>query len=222
MDVAARLIGIFAITYVIGALPTAVIASRLVAGIDVRELGTRNPGAANIFREVDPRVGVIVAIIDISKALIPVLIVDRALNLGPSGATTAALGALWGHQFSVFLRFRGGAGLAPAMGGVAGLMLGPTLLAAIVGLPMLLLTRNMGWTGGVTMGVAFVITGLLVWTDVPFPAVARVEAAGYLYGGALISLLLALHFWRRRLGELRAARGADAACDAASTTEGQK
>ncbi len=215
------LAGVLGAAYLIGSLPTAVIMSRLVAGVDVRELGTGNAGAANVFREIDPRAGVFVAVVDILKGLLPVLIADRVLDLGPTGAVIAAAGALWGHQYSVFLKFRGGAGLASAFGGVAGMMLGPTVVAGFVGLPMLLVTKNMGWTGGVTIAIAFAITAVSVFTDVQMPDLIAADNAGYLYGGALIGLLLALPFWLRKLLELRAARGGAAAPDAASTMEDQ-
>ncbi|MCY4576084.1 MAG: glycerol-3-phosphate acyltransferase, partial [Chloroflexi bacterium] len=57
------LAGVLVGAYLIGSFPTSVIMSRLVAGVDVRELGTGNAGAANVFREIDPRVGVFVAIV---------------------------------------------------------------------------------------------------------------------------------------------------------------
>ena len=181
--------------------------SRLVAGVDIRELGTGNAGAANVFREINPKAGVFVAVVDISKGLIPVLIADRVLDLGPAGSTIAAAGALWGHQYPIWLRFRGGAGLASAFGGVAGMMLGPTVAAGFVGLPMLLVTKNMGWTGGATISIAFIITTISIWTDVSLPSVLAIDRAGYAYGGILIALLLALPFWLRMLVGLRASRG---------------
>ena len=215
------LAGVLVAAYLIGSLPTSVIMSRLVAGVDVRELGTKNPGAANVFREIDPRVGVFVAVVDILKGLLPVLIADRVLDLGPTGAVIAAAGALWGHQYSVFLKFRGGAGLAAAFGGICGLMLGPAAVAGLVGFPMLLLTKNMGWTGGTTIAIAFGITAVSTLTDLQIPEWIAVEDAGYLLGGVIIGLLLALPFWLRMLFALRAARGGDAAPDAASTMEDQ-
>ncbi len=215
------LAGVLVAAYLIGSLPTSVIMSRLVAGVDVRELGTKNPGAANVFREIDPRVGVFVAVVDILKGLLPVLIADRVFDLGPTGAVIAATGALWGHQYSLFLKFRGGAGLASAFGGICGLMLGPAAAAGLVGLPMLLLTKNMGWTGGTTIAIAFGITAVSTFTDIQIPDLIAMEDAGYLFGGVIIGLLLALPFWLRKLFELRAARGGDAASDAASTTEDQ-
>ena len=85
MDGVIELAGVLVAAYLVGSLPTAVIMSRLVAGVDVRELGTGNAGAANVFREIDPRVGVFVAVVDILKGLLPVLIADRVLDLGPTG-----------------------------------------------------------------------------------------------------------------------------------------
>lgn len=215
------LAGVLVGAYLIGSLPTSVIMSRLVAGVDVRDLGTKNPGAANVFREIGPRVGVFVAVVDILKGLLPVLIADRVLDLGPTGGVIAGAGALWGHQYSVFLKFRGGAGLAAAFGGICGLMLGPAAVAGLVGLPMLLLTKNMGWTGGVTIAIAFGMTAVSTLTDIQLPELIAVESVAYLYGGVVIGLLLALPFWLRKLFELRAARGGGAAHDASSTMEDQ-
>ncbi len=208
--------------YFFGSFPTSVIASRIVAGVDVRHVGTGNAGAANVFREIDPRAGVIVAIVDIMKAFIPVIVVDRVFDLGPMAATAAAVGALWGHQFSLWLKFRGGAGLASAVGGVAGLLLGPIGAAACIGLPILLLTRNMGWTGGITLASTLMLAAASTLTGVQMPAIIAVDDVAYLYGGVLIALLLALPFWLRLLFALRAARAEDGAPDASSTTENQK
>ena len=221
MNDAVALIGILIVGYLFGSFPTSVIMSRLVAGVDVRELGTGNAGAANVFREINPKAGVFVAVVDISKGLIPVLIADRVLDLGPTGTTIAAAGALWGHQYPIWLRFRGGAGLASAFGGVAGMMLMPTVAAGFVGLPMLLVTKNMGWTGGLTIGIAFIITSISIWTDVSLPSVLAIDRPGYVYGGIVIALLLALPFWLRMLVGLRASRAGGDAPDASSTTEGQ-
>ena len=215
------LAGVLIGAYLVGSLPTSVIMSRLVAGVDVRDLGTGNAGAANVFREINPRVGVFVAIVDILKGFLPVLIADRVFDLGPTGSVIAAAGALWGHQYSVFLKFRGGAGLAAATGGMAGMMLGPFLAAAFVGFPMLLITKNMGWTGGVTIAIAFGITAASALAGVELPEPIAIENAGYLYGGVVVGMLLALPFWIRKIFELRAARGGDDARDPASTTEGQ-
>ena len=221
MNDAVTLIGILIVGYLLGSFPTSVIMSRLVAGVDIRELGTGNAGAANVFREINPKAGVFVAVVDISKGLIPVLIADRVLDLGPAGTTIAAAGALWGHQYPIWLRFRGGAGLASAFGGVAGMMLMPTVAAGFVGLPMLLVTKNMGWTGGLTIGIAFIITSISIWTDVSLPSVLAIDRPGYVYGGIVIALLLALPFWLRMLVGLRASRAGGDAPGASSTTEGQ-
>lgn len=211
----------FALAYLMGSTPNAVIVSRLFFSVDVRELGTENPGASNLFRQVSPVAGVAVGLADMLKAFIPVIIADRVLGLGPVGGTLAAVGALWGHQFSIWLRFRGGAGLASAIGGVAGLMLGPFAFATLVGAPMVLFSRNMGWSGGLTIFAVFFAAGLSLWTAAPFPAALALDRPEYLYGGMLTALLFALPYWLRLLGGLLASRGGSAAPGDASTTEDQ-
>ena len=216
------ILGVLIGAYLVGSFPTAVIMSRAVAGVDVRELGTKNAGAANVFREINPRVGVFVAIVDILKGFLPVLVANTILDLGPVASVIAAAGALWGHQYSIFLKFRGGAGLAAATGGLAGLMLGPFLAAAIVGFPMLLISKNMGWTGGTTIAIAFAITAISAFTDIQLPDLLAIEDAGsYLLGGVIVGALLALPFWIRMLVSFRASRGGGDAPDPSSTTEGQ-
>ena len=214
-------VAVFALGYLLGSTPHAVIVSRVFFGKDVRELGTGNAGASNLFRQINPVAGVLVGLADMLKAFIPVIIADRVLGLGPVGGTMAAVGALWGHQFSFWLRFRGGAGLASAIGGVAGLMLGPFAFATIIGAPMVLFSRNMGWSGGVTIFATFFAAGLSVWTAAPFPSGLDLDEPGYLYGGMLTALLFALPYWRKLLAGLLSSRAESAERGDASTTEDQ-
>ena len=111
--------------YLIGSVPAAYLIAR-AAGADVFEVGTRNPGAANTFREVGRLAGVVVFLADAIKGGAPVA-AAWAVN-APLGVMVAAGAAsVLGHWLPVFLRFRGGAGLATAIG--AGIALVPVLAA---------------------------------------------------------------------------------------------
>ena len=103
--------------YLIGAIPTSYLAARLGRGIDLREHGSRNLGATNVYRVLGWRYAVPVALLDIAKGAVPVVL-GRALL--PASATwlPVALGAaaVTGHVFSPYVGFKGGKGVATAGG----------------------------------------------------------------------------------------------------------
>jgi glycerol-3-phosphate acyltransferase PlsY len=114
------------VAYLLGSIPTAVIAGRLLKGIDIRKLGSGNAGATNTARVLGFRAGLIVAIIDLAKGLLAVLLVSRIVPLqGSFGPVLCGAAAVTGHVFPVFAGFRGGKGAATAAG--AGIALFPIL-----------------------------------------------------------------------------------------------
>ena len=106
--------GWLAIAYLIGSVPTGLLLGKLY-GIDVRQQGSGNIGATNLYRTLGRNVGVLTLIGDCLKGAIPVLL---AQQFGLSGEQVAWVGmaAFCGHVFSVFLKFRGGKGVATALG----------------------------------------------------------------------------------------------------------
>lgn len=119
------------IAYLLGSIPFGLVLVRLFRGIDVRETGSGNIGTANVAR-VAPGLGLLTLFFDSAKGLVAVLI-GRTIALHRlSGATDlryvaiitglSALLAVVGHVFSVWLKFKGGKGVATAMGAFLGLM----------------------------------------------------------------------------------------------------
>lgn len=100
--------------YLIGSIPTGLLLGKAY-GIDVRKEGSGNIGATNLYRTVGRKVGIITLICDCLKGLLPVVIV-KASSLPPELAAWVGLAAFCGHVFSVFLKFRGGKGVATALG----------------------------------------------------------------------------------------------------------
>ena len=99
------------LSYTIGSLPTAYIFTRYILGQDIRDLGDNNSGAANVFRNVGTIAGVAVGAIDIIKGSLVVLLAKFLVN--DMGMEMMAGGAaLVGHNFPVYLKFRGGRGAA--------------------------------------------------------------------------------------------------------------
>ncbi len=115
-----------AAAYLLGSIPTAVIAGLLLKGVDIRTLGSGNAGAANTARVLGFKAGLIVALVDLAKGLAAVLLLSRVAALpGSWGPVACGIAAVVGHVFPVFAGFRGGKGVATAAG--AGIALFPIL-----------------------------------------------------------------------------------------------
>jgi glycerol-3-phosphate acyltransferase PlsY len=103
------------IGYLLGSIPSAYILGKRKRSVDIRDIGSRNMGAANTFREIGAREGVAVWAIDVAKGAIPIL-VAQALGLPQSWVLATGFAALLGHNFPVYIGFRGGKGAATTMG----------------------------------------------------------------------------------------------------------
>ena len=122
--------------YLLGAIPFGYLMGKFLRGIDIRQHGSGNPGATNVFRVLGAGPGAVTLLLDALKGLLPVAV---ALRMGSSEATAVAVGmsAIAGHMFTIFLRFRGGKGVATSAGVFAALLPGPAGLAlAAVVLPL--------------------------------------------------------------------------------------
>ena len=108
-------------SYLAGSFPSGIIVSRLWKGIDIREHGSKNPGATNVFRVIGPVPGIIVLLLDIGKGLFAVLLLSQILS-GQSGISQTNLkiivgiAAIIGHSFPLFASFKGGKGVATGLG----------------------------------------------------------------------------------------------------------
>ncbi|HET7275976.1 MAG TPA: glycerol-3-phosphate 1-O-acyltransferase PlsY [Longimicrobiaceae bacterium] len=105
------------VSYLTGAIPTGYLAGRITRGIDIREHGSGNPGATNTFRVLGARIAAPVMVVDLLKGFVPAALFVR---WDGSELWTWALvygaAAIIGHVFPVYLRFRGGKGVATATG----------------------------------------------------------------------------------------------------------
>lgn len=116
--------------YLIGSIPTGLLLGKAY-GIDVRKEGSGNIGATNLYRTVGRKVGIITLLGDCLKGLLPVIFVKFSA-LPPEAAALVGLAAFCGHVFSVFLKFRGGKGVATALG--VFLALAPVAVAIAIAL----------------------------------------------------------------------------------------
>jgi glycerol-3-phosphate acyltransferase PlsY len=133
-------------SYLLGAVPASYLAGRLFAGIDLRQHGSRNLGATNLYRVLGWRFAIPVGLFDIAKGAVPVLVFAPRVSSSELFALACGIAAILGHVFSVFVRFRGGKGVATA----AGVMLG--LTPAALGVAALVWVLLVYVTGYVSVG----------------------------------------------------------------------
>jgi acyl phosphate:glycerol-3-phosphate acyltransferase len=131
---------VIVLAYFIGALPTGLILVRVLRGEDIRKYGSGNIGAANVLRVAGPAVAAAVLLVDVLKGLVPVLLALRA-GLAPWAVVATGLAAIAGHNWSIFLGFRGGKGIATSAGVLAGLSLQAALVAAAVWIVVVAISR---------------------------------------------------------------------------------
>ena len=144
--------------YLLGSIPVAYLVARS-RGIGILEVGTQNPGAANVFRTVSRPLGVFVLVADVLKGFAAVAVAD-VLGVPAPIAAVAGAACLVGHWYPLFLKFRGGTGMASAGGVVIGLSPVAGTVAAAVTLVALVLMRNTGRAGGAGY-LGFLIVSLL-------------------------------------------------------------
>ena len=115
-------------SYLLGATPTSYVAGKLGRGIDLREHGSKNLGATNVYRILGWKYAIPVALFDIAKGAVPVLVFSHPAWLAVSCGAAAVLG----HMFSPYVRFKGGKGVATA----AGMFLALAPLAVLIAIPV--------------------------------------------------------------------------------------
>jgi len=135
------------IGYLLGSIPSAYLAGRLRNGVDIREVGSKNMGAINVYYEVGLVEAVLVTLVDLGKGIGAILLVRWVSGIpliSPFDFLTGLTGvaAVIGHVFPVFLKFRGGKGGATAIGILIFLMPWAVPFLFIVFAIALFVTRN--------------------------------------------------------------------------------
>lgn len=118
MDIIHQILAIF-FSYLIGAVPFGLVFSNLFSGVDIRTVGSGNIGATNVLRAAGKMAAILTLIMDAMKGLIPVLIV-RSVFQDDVITVLSGTAAILGHNFPVYLKFKGGKGVATSYGVVFG------------------------------------------------------------------------------------------------------
>lgn len=181
----------FAITvaYLVGSIPFAFLLSRRT-GIDLRQVGSGNIGASNVLRTSGVRAAVLAMMLDAAKGSLAVL-VAQPFAVGPVTTVAAGVASIVGHIYPVWLRFRGGKGVATAAGVFAVLTPAALVVAAGVFLVSVWVTRY------ISVGSMIAATTLAV-------AAAAGDAPAIVAVGAAVSAAIILHRHRANVSRLLA------------------
>ena len=182
-------IGVVLFGYILGSIPFGLLIVKLKTGRDIREIESGRTGGTNAMRAAGFWAGLLTAIMDIMKGAVSVWVAQWVVPEVHLAHLFAAVAAILGHNYSVFLisrdedgkmRFHGGAGGAPALGGAVGFW--GWSLPIVFGLGALVFF-TLGIASVTTMAVAFFVTvifairaylGLMPWTDVLYGVIAGV------------------------------------------------
>lgn len=178
-----------AIAYFVAAIPTGVLVARL-RGVDLRAAGSGNIGATNAGRVLGAKLGVLVLVLDVIKAATPVWLAMRDDALGPHDAVGLAcvgFAAVCGHIFPIYLGFKGGKGVACALGVFLALDPAVAVLAVIMYGQSVWLTRVSAF-GSLTAVTAITLSLVIGGRPVPYQ---------------LLALATAVVIWLRHISNVR-------------------
>jgi glycerol-3-phosphate acyltransferase PlsY len=117
--------------YLLGSIPTGVILAKAFSDVDPRTQGSRNIGATNVFRTAGKKLGAVTLLGDILKGFLPVIIARTSIDSN-FWVGAVALTAFIGHLYPIFLRFKGGKGIATGLGAFLALAPLPAILSCLV------------------------------------------------------------------------------------------
>lgn len=179
--------------YLIGSLPFAVIVSKAFGLADPRSFGSGNPGATNVLRTGNKAAAVLTLVGDAAKSWIAMIAAEK-LGAGSAAIAWTGLAAFLGHLFPVFLRFKGGKGVATAVGVLIGLDAPLALGALVIWLATALITRYSSLAALVAAGLA------------PLLALAR---HGLAVDSLVVAIMCALLIWRHQANIQRLLAGTE-------------
>lgn len=186
------LVPIFA--YFLGSIPFGLILAKVFGGTDVRQKGSGNIGATNVARVVGPLAGILTLILDVAKGAVAVLFAERVTSDSAAWVMFAAVAALVGHCFPIWLKFKGGKGVATAAG--VFIMLSP---AAFLGAVILFLLVVIFWRyvslGSVSAAAAMPLLIYFLWAPHHAPPLA-------ITFGTLAAVVLIIYKHRANLQRL--------------------
>jgi len=146
-------------SYLLGSIPSAYIAGRLVRGIDITKVGDGNVGAANAYREIGAKAGMAVLVADVGKGAVAVSI--TSIFASQPVVLLAGLGAVAGHNWPLYIGFRGGRGESTAIGVLSVLLPQAMLILLAVSAVPFFVTRNTMLVGAILFSPLWLVALLM-------------------------------------------------------------
>jgi len=172
------------IGYLIGCIQTAYITGKLKADIDIRKFGSGNAGTTNIAREMGLKTGVFVLIMDALKAILAFVICSQLFSFTGIDKQLlgfyAGIGVILGHNFPIFLNFRGGKGIASSLGVMLCVDWRAALILIVIGVILIALTRFIS-LGSIVMLILFPIFTLVYGKSIECTILALFLTASALF-----------------------------------------
>jgi len=139
--------------YLLGSVPAAYLVAKWRRGIDIRQYGSGNVGAANVLAVVSKRWSIVVTIFDVGKGALTVLVAQQLLGLGVAQQVAVGIATIIGHNWPVFLRFQGGRGIFTSLGVI-------TMFSPKLGLIVLVMSYLLAPFRQVSLGVSLSLVSL--------------------------------------------------------------
>jgi len=154
------------LSYLLGAIPFGYIVSKLWKNIDIRQYGSGNIGFTNVLRVAGKSPGIVVLLLDVGKGLLPVLLISQfteAMELGKFMTLPALCGlaSIIGHNWPIYLKFRGGKGVSTTIGAFLALTWQVTLVGLVIWLVIVIITRYVS-LGSILFVVSLPITTVVL------------------------------------------------------------
>jgi glycerol-3-phosphate acyltransferase PlsY len=151
----------FLLGFLLGSIPSGYLVGR-AKGVDIRQHGSGNIGSTNVLRTLGKGPGYLVFACDALKGVAAVLLANRVFpSLGDLGGITAAIGCILGHNFTPWLGFKGGKGIATSLGVLIGLLPLASVIALAIWIGLFLITRYVSLASIIAAAVLPVIVWLV-------------------------------------------------------------
>lgn len=170
------------LAYLLGSIPTGLLISKYIGGVDIRNIGSGNIGATNVLRAMGSKYGAITLLADALKGFIPVILAILLLD-SPPWIGFVMVASVLGHTFPVFLKFRGGKGVATGFGALLALKPSIAILLLVLFVVVVIKWRY------VSLG------SLTAAATLPIFLALSPDPRSYFIAGTVVSMLV---FWRHK------------------------
>ncbi|AIQ48190.1 hypothetical protein R70723_21440 [Paenibacillus sp. FSL R7-0273] len=183
---------VIVVSYLLGSVSFSVLLARLLKGIDIRQYGSGNAGATNTLRVLGKGPAILVLVLDVMKGIGAVWLGTWAGGWGSWIAVGCGIAAIIGHNWPVYFHFRGGKGVATAIGVMATLFFWPALAAGVLAILAIVITRYVSLGSLIFVALTPVF---LLFADYTTPE---------LWGSLIIAVFA---FWRHRSNIVKLSQG---------------